>query len=133
MADVLAAAVRDRQRVPEHAVEIAFDDDVLVLDRATVLRARRTARRTRRLHNLARPIFVVEIIHALAQQVADRIGDDPYADETCSATTSPRPGPRRPRSSPAATCSTRTRSPTSAETCSPTSTSDARSTACGRC
>ncbi len=74
MAPVVAAAVRDRQRVPEQATEIRFDREVLRLDRETCARAREKARRSRRPHNQARPIFVREIISALARQVA-RLGD----------------------------------------------------------
>ena len=82
MAEVLAAAVRDRQWVPDDALEVLVDDDqFLTLDRDTCLRARETARRSRRPHNLARPIVERYVAAALARQLADRIGDDPYFDQ----------------------------------------------------
>ncbi|WP_144123907.1 HelD family protein [Catellatospora sichuanensis] len=81
MADVLAAAVRDRQRVPDDTVEVEFDQEPLVLDRAACEAAREVARRSGKPHNLARPLFDVELIHALSRQLADRIGTDPYADD----------------------------------------------------
>ncbi|WP_155373866.1 HelD family protein [Catellatospora vulcania] len=81
MAEVLAAAVRDRQRLPDETVEVEFEREPLVLDRAAVEAARETARRSGKPHNLARPLFDTEVIHALSQQLADRIGTDPYADD----------------------------------------------------
>jgi len=81
MADVLAAAVRDRQRVPEDAVEIRHDIHTLRLDRATCEPARDRARRSGRQHNLARSIFVDAVIEALSGQVAELIGTDPYFDD----------------------------------------------------
>ncbi|ASW57569.1 helicase [Plantactinospora sp. KBS50] len=82
LADVLAAAVRDRQRVPEAALPIPVDEDVtLDLEPSTVAAARDRVRRTGRPHNLGRELFEIEIVHALAAQLAERIGTDPYADD----------------------------------------------------
>jgi DNA helicase IV len=69
MATVLATAVRNRQELPGEPVEIPFEREVLRLDRKIVQRARERARRSRRPHNQARPIFVREILDALVQQV----------------------------------------------------------------
>ncbi|HEX2771684.1 MAG TPA: helicase, partial [Micromonosporaceae bacterium] len=84
MLKVLAAAIEDRQRVPDDHIDIAIDratlrQDTLRLDRATCLAARERARRSGRPHNVARRIFETEIIHALAGQLAERIGTDPFA------------------------------------------------------
>jgi DNA helicase IV len=76
MVDVLAAAVRDRQRVPEPVMEIEFERETLRLDRRTCTDARTRARRSRRPHNQARRIFVTELLHALTRQVARRLGED---------------------------------------------------------
>jgi DNA helicase IV len=86
MVEVLANAIRDRQRVPDEALEIVTDrgslwQDTLRLDPATCAEARERTRRLGRPHNLARPIFDTEIIHALSLQVAERIGTDPYAND----------------------------------------------------
>ncbi|MEN3613690.1 AAA family ATPase [Plantactinospora sp. ZYX-F-223] len=81
MVEVLAAAIRDRQRVPDEPIEINIERDSLVLDPATVATARERVRRTDRPHNLARPLFDIEIIHALADQLAERIGADPLGGE----------------------------------------------------
>ncbi|MBB5872608.1 DNA helicase IV [Allocatelliglobosispora scoriae] len=88
MAEVIAAGVRDRQELPgDEPLEIVIDDthpgfgyqsETLLLDRETCGRAREAARKSNRLHNLARPTFVAEIISALARQAADRLGADPY-------------------------------------------------------
>jgi DNA helicase IV len=90
MLDVLAAAVADRQQAPDDVLRIeltdihaglAYQREVVELDRATVQAARDRARRSGRPHNLARTIFVEEIISALGGQLADRLGFDPYADD----------------------------------------------------
>jgi len=81
MVPLIDAAVRDRQRVPDEPVEIPFEDDVLLLDPATCEAARDRARATRRPHNHARSVFVQAVIDALAQQYADRLGADPYAED----------------------------------------------------
>ena len=70
MATVLATAVRNRQELPDEPVQIPFEREVLRLDRKAVQRARERARRSRRPHNQARPIFVREILDALVQQVS---------------------------------------------------------------
>lgn len=81
MTELLAAAVRDRQQVPEDGLDVLVERDTLRLDRQTVLAARERARRSGRPHNLAQPLFDIEIIHALARQVAERIGTDPLGGE----------------------------------------------------
>ncbi len=81
MLDILAAAVRDRQSVPEDVREVEVDGYPLQLDRETCERARDLARRSGKPHNLARPIFVTELVHALSLQVAERIGADPLGGE----------------------------------------------------
>ncbi|MGW7100931.1 HelD family protein [Streptomyces sp. NPDC054883] len=94
MADVLARVVSDRQAlpetvpagsgedtsvVPEPALEIDHDDyGTLLLDRTMAHEARDRARGTGLPHNLARPYFAFRIIDALTEQLADRLGADPY-------------------------------------------------------
>lgn len=82
LVDVLAAAVRDRQWVPDEPLEIEQpQQEILVLHPETVRAARDRARRAGRPHNLARTVFDVEVVHALAAQVAERIGADPLGGE----------------------------------------------------
>jgi DNA helicase IV len=81
MTDVLSAAIRDRELVPDRFIDLAIDQDMLRLDRAVCEDARAWARNCGKLHNLARPIFDTEVIHALSLQLAERIGTDPYADD----------------------------------------------------
>jgi DNA helicase IV len=80
MAGALAAAVRDRQRVPERGepLTVPHEDGDLVIDWDMALEARHHARAQGLPHNLARPSFVFRILDALAEQLADRIGADPY-------------------------------------------------------
>ncbi|HEY2577651.1 MAG TPA: helicase [Streptosporangiaceae bacterium] len=75
MAQVIAAAVRDRQQVPKQVTEIRYQREVLRLDREMCVRARERARRSRRPHNQARAIFVREIIDALVRQVTGKLRD----------------------------------------------------------
>ncbi|WBB70148.1 ATP-binding domain-containing protein [Micromonospora sp. WMMD812] len=81
MVDVLASAVRDRQWVPDEPMEIEIEREVLTLDPEIVRAARDRARRSGRPHNLARALFDIEVVHALADQVAERIGADPLGGE----------------------------------------------------
>jgi DNA helicase IV len=70
MADVLAAAVRDRQATGP--AEIEFADEMLRLDPQVVREATRRARATRLPHNRARPLFQRQIIATLAERYAER-------------------------------------------------------------
>jgi DNA helicase IV len=81
LVELITAAVRDRQRVPDEPQEIPFEDDILLLDAATCEAARDRARATHRPHNQARVVFVQAVVDALARQYADRLGADPYADD----------------------------------------------------
>ncbi|MEV7095739.1 AAA family ATPase [Amycolatopsis sp. NPDC051045] len=76
LAEVLANAVRDRQRVPEPVMEIEYEHDVLKLDRKTCTDARTRARRSRRPHNPARRLFVSDVLDALTRQAARKLGPD---------------------------------------------------------
>ncbi|GAA3077412.1 AAA family ATPase [Streptomyces roseofulvus] len=80
MAAALAEAVRDRQQVPERGAPLVVphEDGDLVIDWDMALEARHKARETALPHNLARPYFAFRILDALAAQLADRIGADPY-------------------------------------------------------
>jgi DNA helicase IV len=70
MMEVLAAAVRDRQRVPAEPIPIRAAAGDLTLDPATVELARERARAASSLHNSGRVTFAQEVIAALAEQVA---------------------------------------------------------------
>ncbi|WP_436492627.1 HelD family protein [Actinokineospora sp. HUAS TT18] len=80
MVDALRRAVRDRQELPDEPVVLVVEREELVLDRETVAAARTRARRTRRPHNEARPVFAEAIVAALARQEADRLGAE-FLDE----------------------------------------------------
>ncbi|MDN3297033.1 AAA family ATPase [Streptomyces ficellus] len=81
MADVLARYVRDQQTVPPTDAPIEIDHDdygTLLLDRNMAEDARWDARGTGLPHNLARPRFTFRIIDALTDQLAERLGADPF-------------------------------------------------------
>jgi len=77
MAKVVAAAVRDRQRVPHEGLAISFERTGYRLSRESLARARERARRSRRPHNQARRVFVRDALDELARVVAGRLGADP--------------------------------------------------------
>jgi DNA helicase IV len=76
MVEVLAAAARDRQRLPDEDLEIPFEGQPLRLDRATCGRARQRARAAGIPHNQARRVFRRELLAALSQQVVARLVAD---------------------------------------------------------
>ncbi|MFF2148261.1 HelD family protein [Kitasatospora sp. NPDC058190] len=78
MAEVIRAAVRDREHVPDEPIEIDYEGQTLTLDPATVTRVRDRARGALLQHNVIRPLVVREITSALADQYADIIGADPF-------------------------------------------------------
>ncbi len=77
MAKVVAAAVRDRQTVPQSGLEIRFEKDFYKISRQAITRARERARRSRMRHNQARQIFIREMLNELARVVSGRLGADP--------------------------------------------------------
>jgi DNA helicase IV len=74
MAGVLRRAVRDRQQVPPRDLEVIADDVRLTVPRDVVLRARDRARGTRKPHNVARRLFITELLGALAAAEATALG-----------------------------------------------------------
>ena len=77
MAKIIAAAVRDRQRVPREGLEVSFEHSRYQLSRASLARARERARRSRRPHNQARQVFLRDALDELARVVAGRLGANP--------------------------------------------------------
>ncbi len=85
MSEVIARAVRDRQKVPRKPIELRLGRVTLTLDRSMLEGARNKATRSRRPHNQARAVFVRSLLNALARQQAKKIGkglidDDELAD-----------------------------------------------------
>jgi DNA helicase IV len=76
MAEVVAAAVKDRQGVLRGTRELVVDRERIRLRAGDIARIRTQARRASRLHNLARPAFYRGLVDLLAQRVADRLGSD---------------------------------------------------------
>src|SRR5580700_10054350 len=76
MAEIIEAAVRDRQGPATGGLEVTYERDTLRLDRRTCARIRDRARRARLPHNQARPLAHRLLVDALARQVADKIGYD---------------------------------------------------------
>jgi DNA helicase IV len=66
MVGVLRRAVRDRQQVPPGDLEVTADGVRMTVPRDVALRARDRARALRKPHNVARKLFVTEMLGALA-------------------------------------------------------------------
>jgi DNA helicase IV len=71
MVPVLRQAVRDLQRVPKNDMTVDVDGVSVPLSREAILRARDRARSLRKPHNVARKLFVTELLTSLAYAEAD--------------------------------------------------------------
>jgi DNA helicase IV len=74
MIKVLRAAVRDRQRAPRQDLDLQVDGVPLTVPADLVERARIRARGMRRPHNVARKLFVTEMLDAIARAEAVALG-----------------------------------------------------------
>ncbi|MFF5986624.1 RNA polymerase recycling motor ATPase HelR [Prauserella flavalba] len=74
MLDVLAAAVADRQRLPEEPVPIELKDVTVRIDAATAEWAREEARASGLPHNEARSVFTEIVTYVLTERAIARIG-----------------------------------------------------------
>jgi DNA helicase IV len=72
--DVLAAAVADRQRLPEEPVPIELKDVTVRIDAATAEWARDEARASGLPHNEARTVFTEIVTYVLTERAIGRIG-----------------------------------------------------------
>ena len=85
MVNVLRRHVRNLQQVPPGDLEITADGVAMTVPREAVLRARDRARGLRKPHNVARKLFITELLGALAAAEARALGreldpeDVPYA------------------------------------------------------
>jgi DNA helicase IV len=70
MVRVLQQAIRDRQTVPKQDITVSADGVQIPLRRDAILRARDRARAARRPHNVARKLFVTELLTELARAEA---------------------------------------------------------------
>jgi DNA helicase IV len=76
MADVLTAAVKDRQTVPRGIREVVVDREVVKLRPTDLSRVRTAGRRASRQHNLGRPAFARALVELIAGRYADRLSSD---------------------------------------------------------
>jgi DNA helicase IV len=74
MLDVLAAAIADRQRLPENPIPIGLADVTVQIDEETAQWAREEARGSRRPHNEARAVFIDILTYVLTERATARIG-----------------------------------------------------------
>jgi DNA helicase IV len=80
MIRVLQQAVRDRQTVPRNDITVDADGVDIPLARAVILRSRDRARSARKPHNVARKLFVTELLTELAWSEA-RVLNRPLEEE----------------------------------------------------
>jgi DNA helicase IV len=76
MVELLAAAITDRQQVPDADIVVEVGGQRLRLDPATGEHARRQARATGEPHNQARAIFKREVVDALTSQMVSTLTRD---------------------------------------------------------
>lgn len=81
MLHILKLAVQSWQQVPEEARGFMVDGVAVALNPKMVRAARTRARRSRKPHNQARPLFVDHAINSLADALAQTIGRDPLGGE----------------------------------------------------
>lgn len=81
MLHILKLAVQSWQQVPEEARGFMVDGVAVELNPKMVRAARTRARRSRKPHNQARPLFVDHAIGSLADALAETIGRDPLGGE----------------------------------------------------
>jgi DNA helicase IV len=74
MADVVAAAVRDRQSVLDAPVQLEIDGTPLRFTKADAARVRSRARGASRSHNQARPAAARAVVELVARKYADKLG-----------------------------------------------------------
>ncbi len=74
MVAVLRRAVRNLQQVPPGDLEVTADGVTMTVPKEVVLRARDRARGLRKPHNVARKLFVTDLLGALAQAEARALG-----------------------------------------------------------
>src|SRR5712691_4522703 len=85
MVGMLRRAVRNLQQVPPGDLEVTADGVTMTVPGEVVLRARDRARGLRKPHNVARKLFITELLGVLAQAEARALGhpldseDVPYA------------------------------------------------------
>lgn len=87
MLTILREAVRAYQELPAEPLEVRNDNITLTITPEMVKAARTRARRTRKPHNLARPIFRDHVVELLAAQMAEVIGADPLGGENLLSVT----------------------------------------------
>jgi DNA helicase IV len=78
MVEVMRAAVRDRQQLPDGDLTFDHYGKGLRLDRRTCAAGRDHARRSNRPHNLARNVFVRHVLSALGRQLSGKDMWDSY-------------------------------------------------------
>lgn len=77
MVTVLRRLVQEYQQIPSEPFTIKIDGLELTVTPDIVKKARTRARRSRRPHNEARPLFAEQLTELLSHQMADLIGADP--------------------------------------------------------
>ncbi|MGY1809061.1 HelD family protein [Blastococcus sp. SYSU D00669] len=82
MADVVRAAVRDRQELPTGTETVVVDRTKVEFRPADAKAARTRGRAGRRLHNEGRSVFAREVVDILARRYAEQLGADPLGGGT---------------------------------------------------
>ncbi len=81
MAQVIKAAVRERQRLPERDQEVSIDGRPIVIRRSDIRDAQARARREGRPHNAARATFAKDMVARLTAQLVEQLGENVDEDD----------------------------------------------------
>ncbi|WKD61089.1 Helicase IV [Corynebacterium ciconiae DSM 44920] len=81
MVYILREAVKAYQQVPTENIPLSVDGVSLRISPAMVKKARTRARRSRKPHNRAQPIFADSLLQLIAEHMAEVIGADPLGKE----------------------------------------------------
>ncbi|WP_203653839.1 HelD family protein [Demequina activiva] len=81
MADVIKAAVRERQRLPRRDQEVRIDGRPVIIRRSDIKEAQAKARREGKPHNEARASFAKEMISRLTTQLMEQLDGLGDADD----------------------------------------------------
>ncbi|MDO4761269.1 MAG: AAA family ATPase [Corynebacterium sp.] len=77
MVTILDRAVKSYQSLPDSPRVVTIEGIELLVDAATIKAARTRARRARRPHNVAQPLFAEALAEQLTIQMVEKIGADP--------------------------------------------------------
>lgn len=81
MAGIVRQAVRNEQRIPKGDLTINVDDVIITVPKQDAVRARDRARAIRKPHNVARKLYITDMLTALVRAEAAALGREVDSDD----------------------------------------------------